>query len=56
MVRVEVVLIEHGEEFRYVVAEEPQSESLRDLIQRLIAYFGESNRVKVVGEVERSRK
>ena len=50
MIRVEVVVTEHGQELRYVVAEEPSLDTLRELIERLKAYFGESDRVRVVGE------
>jgi hypothetical protein len=51
MVRIEVVLVEHGQELRYVVAEEVSLETARELIERLRAHFeGREFCVEVVGE------
>ena len=51
MVRIEVVLVEHGQEFRYVVAEEVSLDAARELIERLRAHFdGREDCVEVVRE------
>ena len=48
MVRVEVVVREHGREFVYTVAEEPSMHEVRDLVARLRAYFGRNGRIRIV--------
>jgi hypothetical protein len=50
MVRIEVVLVEHGQEFRYVVAEESSLDVLREVVERLRAHFdGREECIEVAG-------
>lgn len=52
MVRVQVVIVEHGREYRYTVAEEASIDDAHDLIDRLQSHFASDGRVRVVSDGE----
>ncbi|HLW17808.1 MAG TPA: hypothetical protein VKV69_10665 [Actinomycetota bacterium] len=48
---VKVVVVEHGREFVHTVAEAPSLNAVRDVLERLRAYFGDGDgRIQIVSE------
>jgi hypothetical protein len=52
MVRVQVVVKEHGREYVHTVAEGPSLDAVRDVLQKLRERFGDNRRIKIVRDSE----
>ena len=47
---------EHGREFAHTVAEAASLDDVRDVLERLRAYFGSNGRIKIVEDGSPSRR
>jgi hypothetical protein len=56
VVRIKVVVREHGRDFLHTVAEAASLDDVRDVLERLRAYFGSNGRIKIVEEGAPSRR